>query len=320
MKRWNLLAIPAVLGSMIRALLCHNPKSGDTGHDRDSIEAALKLAGHELRYVSVKDKDFADSFKKPVDLIVAAGGDGTIARVLTALPDRKIPVAILPLGTANNFARSLGIGGTPQELVETWNCEHTCPVSIATATGHWGKSLFVEAYGVGAFPQFLLNAKKGKKPEGAHNLRQGRELLQKALKRAEPIDIAMRIGGQRKELSVLGIEVCNIAFTGPGLPIAATADVSDGKLDVVIFETNQRKALIEWINAPLDEKPPVTNRRAAEIELTFHDAPTRIDDEAFGARGGKHSIDLGCEETPVNIVIPVKHPVQKSPEKKASVA
>ncbi len=302
---------------MVRALLCHNPKSGNTGHDRDSIEAALKLAGYEVRYASVKDDDFADSFKKSVDLIVAAGGDGTIARVLTTIPDRSIPVAILPLGTANNFARSLGIGGTPQELVETWDTDHTCPVSIATVTGHWGTSPFLEAYGVGVFPQFLLDAKKGKKPEGAHNLRHGREFLQKAIKRAEPIDIAMRIGDQRKELSVLGIEVCNIAFTGPGLPIAATADVSDDKLDVVIFEVDERKALIEWIEAPLEEKPPVTNRKATEIELTFRDAPTRLDDEAFAATGGKHSVDLSCEETPVHILIPVKHPTQKTPEKKA---
>jgi len=303
---------------MVRALLCHNPKAGNSGHDRDSIEAALKLAGYDARYASVKDDDFADAFKKSIDLIVAAGGDGTISRVLTAIPDRSIPVAILPLGTANNFARSLGIAGTPQELVETWNTEHTCPVSIATVTGHWGTSPFLEAYGVGVFPQFLLDARKGKKPEGAHNLRQGRELLKKAIRRAKPIDVDVRMGQQRKSLSVLGIEVCNIAFTGPGLPIAATADASDGELDIVIFESENRKALLEWLDSPLEEKPPVTNRKASEIELTFRDAPTRLDDEAYPTTGGKYSVDLFCQETQVSIVIPVKHPTQKTPEKKAT--
>jgi diacylglycerol kinase family enzyme len=306
---------------MVRALLCHNLNAGHKGgHDRDSIESALKLAGYDVRYASVKDDDFADAFKKSIDVIVAAGGDGTISRVLTTIPDRSIPVAILPLGTANNFARSLGIAGTPQELAETWNTDHTCPVTIATVTGHWGTTPFLEAYGVGVFPQFLLNARKGKKPEGADNLRQGRELFQKALKRAKPIDVVMTIGQQRKELSVLGIEVCNIAFTGPGLPIAANADVSDDKLDVVIFESDDRKALMEWIEAPLEEKPPVTNRRASEIELTFHDAPTRLDDEASPAKEGKYSVDLACQETPVSVVIPVKHPTQKTPEKKADAA
>ena len=305
---------------MVRALLCHNPNAGTKGHDRDSIEAALKLAGYHVRYVSVKDDDFADAFKDSADLIVAAGGDGTICQILTTIPDRSIPIAILPLGTANNFARSLGIAGTPQELVETWNMDQTCPVSIAAVTGHWGTSPFLEAYGVGIFPQFLLDAKKGKKPEGAHNLRQGRKLLKKALKHAEPIDIVMTIGDQRKELSVLGVEVCNIAFTGPSLPIAATADVSDDKLDIVIFETDDRKAIMEWIEAPLEEKPPVTNRKASKIELTFRDLPTRLDDKCYEATGGKHSVDLVCEKTPVQVVIPVKHPTQKTPEKKAKAA
>ena len=303
---------------MIRALLCHNPNAGTKGYDRDSIEAALALGGYDVRYTSVKDDDFAAAMKKNIDLIVTAGGDGTIAKVLTAIPDRSIPVAILPLGTANNFARSLGIAGTPQELVETWDTKHTCPVSLASVTGHWGTSLFVEAYGVGVFAQFLLDAEKGRKPEGAHNLRQGRELLKKAIKRAEPIDIVLRIGEQRKELSVLGIEVCNITFTGPGLPIAATADASDDKLDVVIFDADNRKALMDWIETPLDGKPPVTNRKVSQVELTFHDAPTRLDDDAYAATGGKHSIDLACDATPVRVVIPRRHPTQKKPERQAS--
>lgn len=304
----------------MKVLLCHNPNAGNKGHDRESLEAALKLAGHDVRYASVKDDKFVAAFDKSVDLIVAAGGDGTLGQVLTAIPDRRVPVAILPLGTANNFARSLGIAGTPQELVEMWDPQHTCPVSLGSVTGHWGTSLFLEAYGIGVFPQFLLDAKKGKKPEGARNLQQGRELLQKALKRAKPIEITLTIDDKKHEREVLGVEICNIAFTGPGLPLAATADVSDGKLDVVMIESDDRKALMEWIETPQDDKPPVTNRKASKIEITFRDAPTRLDDESYEATGGKHSIDLVCEEVPLQVVIPVKHPAQKAPEKKAAVA
>ncbi|WP_137045794.1 diacylglycerol kinase family protein [Pseudolabrys sp. FHR47] len=305
---------------MVKVLLCHNPNAGNKGHDRDSLKAALKLAGHDVRYASVKDEKFVAAFDKSVDLIVAAGGDGTIASVLTQIPDRSVPVALLPLGTANNFARSLGIAGTPQELVEMWDPEHTCPVSLGSVTGHWGTSLFLEAYGVGVFPQFLLDAKKGKKPEGARNLQQGRELLQKALKRAKPIEVSLTIGDKKQELELLGIEVCNIAFTGPGLPLAAKADVSDDKLDIVMFEADERKALMKWLEAPQDDEPPATFRKGTEVEITFRDAPTRLDDESYEATGGKHSIDIVCEETPLNVVIPIKHPVQKTPEKKAAAS
>ena len=43
---------------MVKVLLCHNPNAGNKGHDRDSLEAALKLAGHDVRYASVKDGEF----------------------------------------------------------------------------------------------------------------------------------------------------------------------------------------------------------------------------------------------------------------------
>ncbi len=314
-------AIPAAVIAFMRVLLCHNPTAGNKGgHDKDSILAALKLADYDVRYSSLKDERFKSAFDKPVDLIVAAGGDGTLAQVLTTLPDRSLPVAILPLGTANNFARSLGIAGTPQELVEMWDIERSCPVSLGVASGQWGRSLFLEGFGVGVFPAFLKQATKGKKAEGADNLRKGRQVFQKVMKRAAPVEVTMKIGGKTYERSVLGIEVCNIAFTGPGLPIAASADVSDDKLDAVIFEAERRQELIDWIDAPQDGKPPVSNRKVSKIEITWQGAPTRVDDEYFEAADREQTVEIACDETPVRVLIPVKHPAQKSLEKKVNAA
>ena len=64
----------------------------------------------------------------------------------------------------------------------------------------------------------LRLAAKGKKPEGADNLRKGRELLQKALKDAEPIDVDITIDGKALRGDFLGVEVLNSPFTGPALP------------------------------------------------------------------------------------------------------
>lgn len=305
---------------MVRALLCHNPNAGTDGKDKDSILAALKLAGYETSYVSVKDDDFKKALVGKTDLIVAAGGDGTIATVLLALQDRTRPVAILPLGTANNFARSLGIAGTPQELVETWTLDRSVDVNIGSVTGHWGTTLFLESYGVGAFPAFLEDVSKRKKPKGADNLLKGREALQEALKGAKPFDVVLKIDGKTFEKTLLGVEVANIAFTGPGLPIAAKADLGDGKFDVVYFETADRKKLIKWIDSPQVDMPPVTLRKATKVSLTWTGQPARVDDEFFSATGKEQTVNIVCEETPVRILMPVKHPVQKAHEKKAGAA
>lgn len=305
----------------MRVLLCHNPTAGiKGGHDKDSIVAALKLADYEVRYASVKDENFKAVFDKSFDFVVAAGGDGTLAQVLTTLPDRTVPVAILPLGTANNFARSLGIAGTPQELVEMWNIDRVYPVTLGSATGHWGTRLFLEGFGVGVFPAFLQAAARGPKPEGADNLRKGREAFQRALKKAKPVDVTLKIGGKTYERSLLGIEICNIAFTGPGLPIAATADVSDDKLDAVMFEAENRDALLKWIDAPQDDKPPVANRKISEICITWRNAPTRLDDTHYDASADEQTVVVACEDKPIHVMIPVKHPAQKAPAKKVDAA
>ena len=169
----------------MRATLFHNPSAGGKAA-KDEILAAMKL----VDYVSVKDGDMKEAFKKKADLIVVAGGDGTIAEVLTRLPDRSLPVALLPLGTANNIARSLGIAGTPQELVETWKIDKTHSLDVGMVKASWGTLHFLEGFGVGLFAEFLKSANKGEKPKGADNLRKGRALFEKRVKAAKPIDDA----------------------------------------------------------------------------------------------------------------------------------
>lgn len=308
----------------MRALLCHNPTAGTKGHDKDAILGALKLADIDVRYISTKSDDFEaalkEALKKSTDLIVAAGGDGTIGRVLTLLPDRSIPIALLPLGTANNAARSLCIAGTPQELVETWKLDRTAPVDIGWVKGPWGPTRFLEAFGVGLFADFLLMAAKGKKPEGADNLRKGRALLQQILKDAKPIDIEVIVDGRSLRGDFLGVEVMNTPFTGPGLPLAEKADIGDGKLDVILFGADERKALVEWLEAPLETTPPVTHRKGRQIELIWTDAANRVDDRAFANDDKKLAVEIACEEEQTHVLIPVKHPAQQAAEAKAASA
>jgi diacylglycerol kinase family enzyme len=80
------------------ALRVHNPTAGVKGYDKDSIIDALHLADIKVDYVSTKDDDLKRALKCACDLVVAAGGDGTIDYAFTHLADRSIPIAIVPLG------------------------------------------------------------------------------------------------------------------------------------------------------------------------------------------------------------------------------
>lgn len=301
----------------MRALLFHNPTAGNKTFDKDGILAALKLANIEVQYISTKDDDLDAALKKNADLLIVAGGDGTIRRVVTGAKDRSIPIAVLPLGTANNVARSFGISGTPVELVETWDADRYVPLDIGTARGAWGTAQFVEAFGVGVIPAYLRIAAKRKKPAGADNLRKGRNALQKALKDAEPIDIEVTVDGKALRGNFLGVEVLNIPFTGPGLPLGSKADAADHKVDVVCIPEDKRKAFMAWLDAPMDSDPPVSSRKGSVVTLLWRDAPNRIDDESFDNEGKTHTAEITCEETPGCILMPLKHPAQVAHQEKA---
>ncbi len=117
----------------MRVTLVHNPKSGK--HQKTSKRELLDLlsaAGHETTYQSTKKHDWKQSMEEPGELVVIAGGDGTIAKVLKLLAGRHIPVAVLPTGTSNNIAISLGLHGTPEELIGHWTTAKITPFDLAS--------------------------------------------------------------------------------------------------------------------------------------------------------------------------------------------
>jgi diacylglycerol kinase (ATP) len=299
------------------AIVFHNPDSGTKGVDKQSLLSAIKLANIDAEYVSTKSNDFKKALDQKADLFVAAGGDGTIRKVIIGAREKKIPIAIFPLGTANNVARSLGISGTPQELTETWDLQHVIPFDLGLARGSWGTTSFIESFGVGLFPQYLVSAGDEDKREGAENLLRGRKLLQNLLKKAKPVALEIQLDGKGLKGDFLGVEVLNIPFTGPGLPLGERADATDRKLDVVCFDVKARRDLIKWLDAPLQSPPPVISRRASEVQITWRDVANRLDDKKFTNEDSIQTAELSCEKKAAAILIPKKIAAQKNHERKA---
>ena len=92
----------------MRITLLHNKSAGSENHAADDIADALSRAGHELIEVISGLEELISSVRaRPCDAIAIAGGDGTVGRAACALAGCGIPLAILPLGTANDTAAAL---------------------------------------------------------------------------------------------------------------------------------------------------------------------------------------------------------------------
>ena len=102
------------------AKLLHNPKAGEGEYTQKKLQKLLLNAGYDCSYSSTKKEGWDKIKPAASDMIVIAGGDGTVRKVARVVLDKNIPLALLPLGTANNISKTLGITGKPEEVIETW--------------------------------------------------------------------------------------------------------------------------------------------------------------------------------------------------------
>ena len=85
-----------------------------------------------------------------------AGGDGTVGKVARRLIGSPTPIAILPLGTANNIANTLDVTGKSlKELIRSWKTARCINFDAGVAKGPWGTESFVEGFGVGLFAETM---------------------------------------------------------------------------------------------------------------------------------------------------------------------
>src|SRR5438105_12143058 len=167
----------------MRILLVHNPKAGSEENEGEDFIKALKKAGHKATYQSSKEKGIAKKLKKKIDLVLVAGGDGTVSKVACRLVamNSEIPLAVLPLGTANNFARSLGFCLSEKELIEQLNDGKCDTFDVGLARGPWGKRYFFEGAGAGLFADYLRAPKRDEPTSKAEAMRRHVKELRRRL-------------------------------------------------------------------------------------------------------------------------------------------
>src|SRR5262249_39763741 len=102
------------------ARLFHNPGAGHGEHPKEELISLVEAAGFECEYSSTKTEGWEKIEALKADLIVLAGGDGTVRKVAPHILGKEIPIGLFPLGTANNIAKTLGISGDTETVAATW--------------------------------------------------------------------------------------------------------------------------------------------------------------------------------------------------------
>jgi diacylglycerol kinase family enzyme len=279
----------------VRVTLIHNPGAGRQGKDdARKLEALLEAEGYKVRYQSSKDEDWKRALKKPADLVVVSGGDGTVGRVVRRMVGRGIPVTLLPSGTANNVARTLGLLERPfEELVRGWKTARRVKLDVGVAQGPWGERYFIEGVGAGLFANLLSrprkkDAKEGKRPESVVD--DALRRLKEAAKRCEPVEVAASLDGKDISGHYLLLEAVNLHYVGPNLYLAPDSKPGDGRFDVVLVTESERARLVQYLDKWQDDRErlavlPTRQGRRLEIEWTGFEL--HIDDRLYPKKDAK---------------------------------
>jgi lipid kinase YegS len=214
----------------------------------DALRAAVarqREAGHRIEVRVTREKGDARRFVSEagkVDLLIAAGGDGTINEVVHGLMNLSKPIrpilGIVALGTANDFATGCGIPRDPAKALALCTRGEAVPIDVGKANDHWFINAASSGFGAEITATTSPDFKRLLGPAAytvmgailAINLRQyqGRLTLpEREITGSGPVAI---VGNGRQ--------------TGGGIQVAPRACIDDGLLDVLVVRQFSPKALL----------------------------------------------------------------------------
>jgi diacylglycerol kinase family enzyme len=257
----------------------------------DHLRRQIERAGHRVVALVDKDERRRPSAKAGVDLVVAAGGDGTVAAAAGMAAANSLPLAVLPLGTANNIARSLGLDVSLPDAIESWRHATLMPFDLGYARVGEQEHLFTEGIGGGLVPAGIAAAEASAGADDDANRHPADEVVNAVqtfhdvLTELKPSPWTIVADGHTLSGEFLLVEVLNIRSIGPNLMLSPDADASDGLFDVITAGAADRGALLHYLEQRTHGREchltlPV--HRAREIAMQSC-AGLHIDDERLDA-------------------------------------
>lgn len=264
----------------MKATLIYNQNARQTGNvSVDVLQEALKAAGYFPIYTpTVREEDLDEALANANGgLVVTAGGDGTVRAVAIRLLDRDVALSILPLGTANNIARTLGVEGDPLELIAGLTEPERCPFDVGRVTAPWGVHFFLEALGFGFYADTLV----AYEPEKEKSILRAVSAFTQTLPDYKAQPFSMVLDGEAISGDFLLVEVLNTTAFGPRLKVAPEADVGDGLFEVIRVRAQERESFVQYMLSlvveELDELPSVEVSRGHRLEVDWTGFPVHVD-------------------------------------------
>jgi YegS/Rv2252/BmrU family lipid kinase len=271
-------------------MLIHNPTAGRGRGRLQTTLARLRGLGSVPEVWATASRGEAEALARAAvergyDLVVAAGGDGTVNEVVNGLAGSGLPLALLPLGTANVLAIEIGLDLAPDALAQTILHGAQVDVCLGRIRGADGVvRLFTTSAGAGADAHAVASVDLvGKKVlgTGAYYAEMARQLL------VFPFP-NYRITVEGTTYDAASVVVSNGRYYAGQYVLAPDADIAEPSFQICLFERGGRLAALRYVMAlqmdRLAEEPDyrIVTARKARIEGPAGD-PVQADGDIVAA-------------------------------------
>ena len=300
----------------LRLKIILNPSSGrETARSNiENVLSYLAMKGSieraDINYTAKRfdAMNFAiDTNPEEYDMLIAAGGDGTINEVVTGImrSEIDIPVAIYNSGTVNDFATINHLPSSPAEFARMLED----PELVRVDCGKAGDSYFMNVLAGGSFADVIYNVQPDLKTAlgpVAYWISAMKDIP--SLNSSQ--HILIRNGDETIETDAVMFFVSNTSSVGGFRNLMSRADVTDGLLDVMVLKKMERSEIMPLFGKIIVgdhiNSDKVIYFQATDFSIEAPDAESTITLDLDGEKGPSLPIRISCVPRAINLVTPRK--------------
>lgn len=216
--------------------------------------------------------------EKKVDAVAMYGGDGTVMEVASVLSDTKIPLIIIPGGTANVMAKELGIPIDTLQALKVFTKK--TPTKRVIDMGLCNRKPFVLRINVGFFADVVTNTSRSSK----NALGQMSYILSglESMRQSKLSVYSMILDGKHVELEGIGLIVANSGNIGiTGLSLASGIKIDDGLLDVMVIQSADIPTIASLLKGVVQQKKPksLVRYKVKQARISINPKQTVVQDD-----------------------------------------
>ena len=253
-----------------RALLIVNRKSRRGAGDLSAALDRLRVAGFDLFEERVdRPSQLPQVIRRHrdrADAVILGGGDGTLTMAVDGLVDAQLPVGILPLGTANDLARTLNLPVDPVAAADVIAAGHHQRIDLGWVNGTHFFNVATVGLGVGVTRR-LSRASKGRWGVLAYLF-----AAAQVVTRARPFAADIQTESETIRVRTVQVTVGNGRHFGGGMTVDRAATIDDGVLHLVSLEAERWWQLVALLPAMWRgtqwKEPHIRTLRGREFVVT----------------------------------------------------